>query len=52
MDVAAACRAFLAVSGHGSFTSGAAAAGIPESVARRRVAGRTPGSNCASRTIR
>ncbi|SCG64613.1 DNA-binding transcriptional regulator, LysR family [Micromonospora coxensis] len=34
----AACRAFVAVSGHGSFTSGAAAAGIPQSVASRRVA--------------
>ncbi|QLQ35357.1 LysR family transcriptional regulator [Micromonospora robiginosa] len=38
MDVVAACRAFVAVSGHGSFTSGAAAAGIPQSVASRRVA--------------
>ncbi len=34
----AACRAFVAVSGHGSFTSGAAAAGIPQSVASRRIA--------------
>jgi DNA-binding transcriptional LysR family regulator len=38
VDVVAACRAFVAVSGHGSFTSGAAAAGIPQSVASRRVA--------------
>ncbi|MBY8875107.1 LysR family transcriptional regulator [Micromonospora sp. PLK6-60] len=38
MDVVAACRAFVAVSGHGSFTSGATAAGIPQSVASRRVA--------------
>ncbi|MGI5149471.1 LysR family transcriptional regulator [Plantactinospora sp. CA-294935] len=38
MDVVAACRAFVAVSGHGSFTSGAAAAGIPQSVASRRIA--------------
>lgn len=34
----AACRAFVAVSGHGSFTSGATAAGIPQSVASRRIA--------------
>ncbi|MBM0233627.1 LysR family transcriptional regulator [Micromonospora sp. STR1_7] len=38
MDVVAACRAFVAVSGHGSFTAGAVAAGIPQSVASRRVA--------------
>ncbi|MFI5836681.1 LysR family transcriptional regulator [Micromonospora sp. NPDC051300] len=38
MDVVAACRAFVAVSGHGSFTSGAAAAGIPQPVASRRIA--------------
>jgi DNA-binding transcriptional LysR family regulator len=38
MDVVAACRAFVAVSGHGSFTVGAAAARIPQSVASRRVA--------------
>jgi DNA-binding transcriptional LysR family regulator len=38
VDVVAACRAFVAVSGHGSFTSGAAAAGIPQSVASRRIA--------------
>ncbi|MGW5579799.1 LysR family transcriptional regulator [Micromonospora chokoriensis] len=38
MDIVAACRAFVAVSGHGSFTSGAAAARIPQSVASRRIA--------------
>ncbi|WP_410812778.1 LysR family transcriptional regulator [Micromonospora sp. 067-2] len=38
MDIVAACRSFVAVSGHGSFTSGAAAAGIPQSVASRRIA--------------
>jgi DNA-binding transcriptional LysR family regulator len=38
MDVVAACKAFVAVSGHGSFTVGAAAARIPQSVASRRVA--------------
>lgn len=38
MDVVAACRAFVAVSGYGSFTVGAAAARIPQSVASRRVA--------------
>lgn len=38
MDVVAACKAFVAVSGHGSFTVGAAAAQIPQSVASRRVA--------------
>ncbi|HEY7594636.1 MAG TPA: LysR family transcriptional regulator [Actinophytocola sp.] len=38
MDVVAACQAFVAVSGYGSFTVGAAAARIPQSVASRRVA--------------
>ncbi|WP_144127883.1 helix-turn-helix domain-containing protein [Catellatospora sichuanensis] len=38
MDLVAACRAFLAVSGQGSFTAGAAMARIPQSVASRRVA--------------
>ncbi|WP_216893577.1 LysR family transcriptional regulator [Nocardia alni] len=38
MDVVAACRAFVSVSSHGSFTAGAAAARIPQSVASRRVA--------------
>ncbi|GAB3149615.1 LysR family transcriptional regulator [Micromonospora sonneratiae] len=38
MDVVAACKAFVAVSGYGSFTVGAAAARIPQSVASRRVA--------------
>ncbi|MFJ6676658.1 LysR family transcriptional regulator [Actinosynnema sp. NPDC091369] len=38
MDVVEACKAFVAVSGHGSFTVGAAAARIPQSVASRRVA--------------
>ncbi|MEV6876649.1 LysR family transcriptional regulator [Amycolatopsis sp. NPDC051128] len=38
MDVIAACRAFVAVSGRGSFTVGAAAARIPQSVASRRIA--------------
>jgi DNA-binding transcriptional LysR family regulator len=38
VDVVAACQAFVAVSGYGSFTVGAAAARIPQSVASRRVA--------------
>jgi DNA-binding transcriptional LysR family regulator len=38
VDVVAACKAFVAVSGYGSFTVGAAAAQIPQSVASRRVA--------------
>ncbi|MEV0703574.1 LysR family transcriptional regulator [Saccharopolyspora sp. NPDC050389] len=38
MDLVGACRAFVAVSGCGSFTVGAAAARIPQSVASRRVA--------------
>ncbi|MCT2584542.1 LysR family transcriptional regulator [Actinophytocola gossypii] len=38
MDVVGACKAFVAVSGYGSFTGGAAAARIPQSVASRRVA--------------
>ncbi|ONI91454.1 LysR family transcriptional regulator [Saccharothrix sp. ALI-22-I] len=38
MDIVAACKAFVAVSGYGSFTVGAAAARIPQSVASRRVA--------------
>jgi DNA-binding transcriptional LysR family regulator len=38
VDLIAACKAFVAVSGHGSFTVGAAAARIPQSVASRRVA--------------
>lgn len=38
VDIVAACRAFTAVAAWGSFTSGAAAARIPQSVASRRVA--------------
>ncbi|MQY18921.1 LysR family transcriptional regulator [Nocardia macrotermitis] len=38
MDIVAACRAFVSVSSHGSFTAGAAAAQIPQSVASRRIA--------------
>ena len=38
MDIVAACRAFVSVSSHGSFTAGAAAARIPQSVASRRIA--------------
>ncbi|PZG02311.1 LysR family transcriptional regulator [Micromonospora deserti] len=38
MDLVGACRAFVAVSEHGSFTVGAAAARIPQSVASRRIA--------------
>ncbi len=38
MDLVAACTAFVAVSERGSFTSGAAAARIPQSVASRRIA--------------
>lgn len=38
VDLVAACKAFVAVSGHGSFTVGAAVARIPQSVASRRVA--------------
>ncbi|TDC51512.1 LysR family transcriptional regulator [Jiangella ureilytica] len=38
MDLVAACAAFVAVSERGSFTRGAAAIGIPQPVASRRVA--------------
>ena len=38
VDLVGACTAFVAVSGHGSFTVGAAAARIPQSVASRRIA--------------
>ncbi|WP_028926055.1 LysR family transcriptional regulator [Pseudonocardia acaciae] len=38
MDLIAGCRAFVCVSETGSFTRGAAAAGIPQSVASRRIA--------------
>lgn len=38
MDVVAACKAFVSVSERGSFTAGAATAGIPQSVASRRIA--------------
>lgn len=38
MDLVGACRAFVYVSDRGSFTLGAAAAGIPQPVASRRVA--------------
>ncbi|MBB4960989.1 LysR family transcriptional regulator [Micromonospora polyrhachis] len=38
MDIVRACQAFVAVSRHGSFTIGAAAAGMPQSVASRRIA--------------
>ncbi|GHF40215.1 DNA-binding transcriptional LysR family regulator [Amycolatopsis bartoniae] len=38
MDLVGACRAFASVSERGSFTLGAAAAGIPQSVASRRIA--------------
>ncbi|MFV2103206.1 LysR family transcriptional regulator [Micromonospora sp. LOL_024] len=38
MDLVAACRAFVSVGTHGSFTIGAAVARIPQSVASRRVA--------------
>ncbi|GGQ96956.1 LysR family transcriptional regulator [Streptomyces aurantiogriseus] len=38
MDLVAACRAFVSVSEHGSFTVGAAAARTAQSVASRRVA--------------
>jgi len=38
VDMLRACKAFVAVSGHGSFTVGAAAAGMPQSVASRRIA--------------
>jgi DNA-binding transcriptional LysR family regulator len=38
MDVVGACRAFVSVSERGSFTLGAAAARVPQSVASRRVA--------------
>lgn len=37
MDLLAACRAFVSVSRHASFTAGAAAARIPQSVASRRI---------------
>ncbi|MGW8378058.1 LysR family transcriptional regulator [Streptomyces sp. ODS28] len=38
MDVVAACRVFVRVAERGSFTLGAAAAGVPQSVASRRIA--------------
>jgi DNA-binding transcriptional LysR family regulator len=38
MDVVGACRAFVSVSERGSFTLGAAAARVPQSVASRRIA--------------
>ncbi len=38
MDVVGACRAFVSISERGSFTAGAATAGIPQSVASRRIA--------------
>ncbi|GAA1649936.1 LysR family transcriptional regulator [Actinoplanes couchii] len=38
MDLIASCVAFIAVSRHASFTHGAAAAGIPQPVASRRIA--------------
>jgi DNA-binding transcriptional LysR family regulator len=38
MDLVAACRAFVCVAERGSFTLGAAAAGVPQPVASRRVA--------------
>jgi DNA-binding transcriptional LysR family regulator len=38
MDIVAACRVFVQVGEHGSFTLGAAAARVPQSVASRRVA--------------
>ncbi|GIJ24955.1 LysR family transcriptional regulator [Micromonospora qiuiae] len=38
MDLVAACRAFVSVGDHGSFTVGASVARIPQSVASRRVA--------------
>ncbi|WP_306210164.1 LysR family transcriptional regulator [Actinoplanes sp. RD1] len=39
MDLIASCAAFVAVSRHESFTQGAAAVGIPQPVASRRIAG-------------
>ncbi|WP_306998871.1 LysR family transcriptional regulator [Amycolatopsis thermophila] len=38
VDLVGACRAFVSVSERGSFTLGAAAAGIPQPVASRRIA--------------
>lgn len=38
MDLMAACRVFVHVGEHGSFTVGAAAAQVPQSVASRRIA--------------
>ncbi|NAZ75954.1 LysR family transcriptional regulator [Kineococcus sp. T13] len=38
MDLVAACRALVAVSARGSFTAGAAQAGVPQPVASRRIA--------------
>ncbi|WP_067526916.1 LysR family transcriptional regulator [Nocardia uniformis] len=54
MDVLAACKAFVAVSRHGSFTVGAAAVGIPQSVASRRIAAleRHYGARLLERTSR
>jgi DNA-binding transcriptional LysR family regulator len=50
MDTLAACRAFVSVSDAGSFTIGAAAAQIPQSVASRRVAAleQEPGAGCST----
>jgi len=38
MDLVKACQAFMCVGEHGSFTSGAAAAQVPQPVASRRIA--------------
>ncbi|WP_418952723.1 LysR family transcriptional regulator [Streptomyces purpeochromogenes] len=38
MDLVGACRAFVSVSEYGGFTDGAAAAGMSQSVASRRIA--------------
>jgi len=38
MDLIGGCRAFVCVSETGSFTEGAAVAGIPQPVASRRIA--------------
>ncbi len=54
MDVVAAYRVFVSVSGLGSFTAGAAAVHVPQSVASRRVAAleRHPGAHSLDRSSR
>lgn len=54
MDLLAACRAFVSVSDHSGFTDGAAAAGVSQPVASRRVAALEEhlGARLFERTVR